>query len=198
MRLRPPLSAVFAMGGLLIASPVLAHPGHDHTATFTQGVMHPLSGADHMLAMMMVGLFAVQLGGRALWLLPATFVGAMVVGGFAGTGGISASALEWGIGLSVVLLGAAIAFRLRIPTIAAAVTVAFVALMHGYAHGAEAPGRTSLAYVSGFLASTAVLLAIGIGMGVSAVRLMQASGQAATRVAGGLGAGAGLLLLAAH
>lgn len=198
MRLRPSVFALPTLGGLLIASPAWAHPGHDHIATFAQGIIHPLSGADHFLAMVMVGLFAVQLGGRALWMLPAAFVGAMAIGSFVGTGGSSAAALELGIGLSVILLGAAIALRLRPPAIAAAAIVASIALMHGYAHGAEVPGQTSLTYVAGFLVSTALLHAIGIGAGLSAARLLQAHGQTATRVAGGLGAGAGLLLLAAH
>lgn len=198
MRLRPSFPVLSFMGGVLVASPAWAHPGHEHVATFTQGIMHPLSGADHILAMVMVGLFAVQLGGRALWLLPAAFVGAMAAGSLAGTGGIPASTVEWSIGLSVVLLGAAIAFRLRLPTAAAAGVVAMIALVHGHAHGAEAPGQASPAYVAGFLVSTAMLHALGIAAGAGAAGLMRSHGRTATRVAGGLGAGAGLLLLAAR
>lgn len=164
--MRPRIISVSATLALL-PSMAFAHPGHDETATFMQGLVHPLSGADHLLAMVMVGLFAVQLGGRALWLLPSTFLAAMVAGSLAGVSGIGSSATEIGIVLSVVGLGAIVAFRIRTPLAVATPLVAAVALIHGHAHGAEAQGALSLAYVIGFLLGTAGLLGAGMLAGRS-------------------------------
>jgi urease accessory protein len=168
--MRPTIISVSVPLALLPAM-AFAHPGHDETATFMQGLLHPLSGADHLLAMLMVGLFAVQLGGRALWLLPSTFLAAMVAGSLAGLSGIATSATEIGIALSVVGLGAIVAFRIRTPLTVATPLVAAAALVHGHAHGAEAHGALSLAYIVGFLAATAGLLAAGMLAGLGIARI---------------------------
>jgi len=131
--MRPRIISVSATLALL-PSLAFAHPGHDETATFAQGLVHPLSGADHLLAMVMVGLFAVQMGGRALWLLPATFLAAMAAGSLAGLSGITTAATEIGIALSVAGLGAIVALQLRTPLAVATALVAAVALVHGHAH----------------------------------------------------------------
>lgn len=168
--MRPRIISVSATLALL-PSLAFAHPGHDETATFVQGLAHTLSGADHLLAMVMVGLFAVQLGGRALWLLPSTFLASMVAGSLAGVSGIASSVTEIGIALSLVGLAAIVAFRIRTPLAIATPLVAAVALIHGHAHGAEAHGALSLAYFVGFLVATAGLLLAGMLAGQAIARL---------------------------
>ena len=84
---------------------------------FAHGFMHPFGGLDHVLAMVAVGLYAAMLGGRALWLVPATFVTVMALGGALGTAGIALPYVEIGIGISVVVLGLAVALRLSLPTL---------------------------------------------------------------------------------
>ena len=184
------LSAVF-MAALPTAA--LAHPGHEQTSSFLQGVGHPFSGIDHILAMVMIGLFAVQLGGRAIWVLPLTFVSFMALGSLGGAAGIAPSLVEIGIGVSVVVLGGLIAMQVRLPVIAATALAAVIALFHGYAHGAEAQGGVSMLYLAGFLTGTAVLHAGGIGAGLG---LARAGGSLGTRIAGGLAAVAGMVLVA--
>ncbi|MDE1173180.1 MAG: HupE/UreJ family protein [Parvibaculaceae bacterium] len=197
MRFKLPFATLSASALILLPTLALAHPGHGETASFTQGLAHPLTGLDHILAMVMVGLFAVQLGGRALWLLPTTFVAAMAAGSLAGVTGIDPSAVELGIGLSIVLLGGLLAMQVRMPLVAAMAVVGTIALFHGYAHGAEAPGGVSLHYLGGFLFSTAILHIAGVAAGLGIARVLtNRHGQVATRVLGGLGAGAGILLLA--
>lgn len=193
--MRPRIISVSATLALL-PSLAFAHPGHDETATFAQGLLHPLSGADHLLAMVMVGMFAVQMGGRALWLLPATFLAAMAAGSLAGLSGITTAATEIGIALSVAGLGAIVALQLRTPLAVATALVAAVALVHGHAHGAEAHGALSVAYVGGFLLGTAGLLAAGMLAGLVIPALNH--GNLLTRTAGVAVAGTGLLLLTTH
>src|SRR6202011_1710641 len=131
----------------LVPSLAFAHPGHDGTPDLVHGFMHPLGGIDHILAMVAVGLIAARLGGRALWLVPASFVVTMAVAGLAGMAGIALAHAEAGIALSVVVLGAMIALRLTMPVAAAMALVGFFAIFHGYAHGAEMPETVSgLAY----------------------------------------------------
>jgi urease accessory protein len=116
----------------------LAHPGvPGHIHGFANGLYHPLSGVDHNLAMVAVGLFAARLGGRAVWLVPLTFVSVMALAGIAGMVGVQLPLVELGIGMSVVSLGLAVAFQLSIPTLVAMAFAGFFAIFHGYAHGAE-------------------------------------------------------------
>ena len=96
-----------------------AHVGVGDTHGFAQGFVHPLNGIDHILAMVAVGLFAAQLGGRALWLVPLTFVSVMALAGIAGMTGVKLPFVEIGIGTSVVVLGLAVAFQLNVPTLVA-------------------------------------------------------------------------------
>ena len=114
--------------------------------------LHPLGGIDHILAMIAVGVFAAQLGGRALWLVPAAFVATMAAAGVLGMAGIALPYTEIGIALSVIALGAAVAFRVKVPTTIAMAMVALFAIFHGYAHGAEMPETLSgLGYGLGFV-----------------------------------------------
>jgi urease accessory protein len=160
--------AVLAASLILMPSLALAHPGiPGHTHDLASGFMHPIGGLDHVLAMVAVGLFAAQLGGRALWLVPASFVAAMAAAGIVGMSGIGLPLTETGIALSVIVLGGAIALRLAMPVAAAMALVGFFAIFHGYAHGNELPpGENALLYSLGFVMATGCLHAVGIGIGL--------------------------------
>ena len=162
----------------------LAHTGHDASG-LAHGLVHPLTGVDHVLAMVAVGLLAAQYGGRALWLVPLSFVVAMAIAGAIGMVGIAAPVAEVGIGVSVVVLGLAIAFQLKPPTFVAMAAVGFFALFHGYAHGVDLPdGPTGHWFALGFLLATSLLHSTGVGLGLllqreaSSRRLIQAGGGA--------------------
>ncbi|MGY2051924.1 HupE/UreJ family protein [Methylobacterium sp. JK268] len=176
---------------LLLPQAALAHPGHGDAAGLAHGFVHPLSGADHVLAMVAVGLLAALRGGRALWALPAAFLGMMVVGGVLGASGVALPSVETGIALSIVAFGLAVAVGGGLPLAALAALVGVFAVFHGHAHGAEIPETASgLAYGAGFVAATALLHAAGIGLGLAAARV-----RPAAPVVGGAVALAGLALL---
>ena len=191
------LAGIFAVSVAAFAgvSPALAHPGHGDAAGFLHGIAHPLGGLDHLLAMVAVGVFAALLGGRAVWLVPLTFVTVMAGAGVVGAAGYAMPYTEVGIALSVVLLGAAIALRVRPPVAVAAGMVGLFAIFHGYAHGAEMPETASgLAYGVGFVVATALLHGAGLVIG----RVLASRPAAATlsRLGGGAVTLAGLALLA--
>ena len=183
---------------VLVPSLALAHPGlPGHSHDVASGFLHPLGGIDHILAMVAVGLLAAQLGGRALWLVPASFVAAMAAAGLAGMAGVTLPMTEAGIAASVVVMGGAIALRLSMPVAAAMALVGFFALFHGYAHGLEMPQTASgLLYGLGFIAATALLHGLGIGIGLALGRLDSAVGRNLVRVAGSVAAMIGVLMLA--
>lgn len=189
---------LLAAAFVLVPSLALAHPGATgHTHDLATGFVHPLSGIDHILAMVAVGLFAAQLGGRALWAVPGSFVAVMAAAGLAGMSGMALPMTEAGIALSVIVLGGAIALRLSIPVAAAMALVGFFAIFHGYAHGLETPETTSgLLYGVGFVAASALLHGLGIGVGLAVGRLEGAFGRNLVRVAGSLAAIAGVVMLA--
>src|SRR5215207_4589987 len=114
-----------------------AHTGVGTTSGFAHGFMHPLTGIDHILAMVMVGVFAWQLGGRALWLVPTTFVVIMALGGVLSITGVPVPFVEIGIALSVIVLGAVVALGIKAPVAVAMSVVGLFAVFHGHAHGAE-------------------------------------------------------------
>jgi len=187
-----------AAAAILVAIPgaALAHPGHD-AGGFAHGVMHPLGGLDHVLAMVAVGLYAALLGGRALWLVPATFVGVMAIGGAVGAAGYPLPYTEIGIALSVIVLGLAVALRASLPTLAAMALVGLFAIFHGHAHGAEMPAdAAAVSYATGFMLATALLHGAGIAIGLAAGRLAERGGWRVAQVAGGAMALAGVALLA--
>jgi urease accessory protein len=156
-----------AAASLLFApTAAFAHPGHDG-AGLVSGFLHPLGGVDHIIAMVAVGLLAARLGGQALWLVPVSFVATMAVAGLAGMAGMGLPYVETGIALSVVALGIIAVFGVAMPVAAAMGLVAFFAVFHGYAHGAEMPETASgLAYGVGFVVATALLHGVGIGLGL--------------------------------
>jgi urease accessory protein len=191
---------ILAIAGLamLAATAAQAHTGVGDTGGFVHGFAHPISGIDHVLAMVAVGLLAAQLGGRALWMVPASFVSMMVVGGVLGVIGIGLPFVEIGIGLSVVVLGLAIAVGLHLPTVAAMALVGFFAVFHGHAHGAEMPETASgFAYGVGFILATAALHAAGIGLGLGIGRISGVS-RGALQAAGGTMALAGVAILVGY
>ena len=181
-------------GCLLLAtlSPALAHPGHGDAAGFLHGLSHPLSGVDHLLAMVAVGILAARLGGRAMLLVPLTFVASMAAAGAYGAAGLPLPYVEVGIALSVLVLGVAIATGVALPVAAAAGLAGVFAVFHGYAHGAEMPDTASgFAFGLGFVLATALLHGLGITIGLAA----RALPQWASRVGGSALALAGAALL---
>lgn len=157
--------------GLILSSCLpgmaLAHTGVDHATGFKNGILHPISGIDHLLAMIAVGLWAAQLGGRGYWAVPATFVTVMVVGGGLGFAGVPVPLTEEGILVSILVLGLLIAGAFQLPTLLSMAIVGLFALFHGYAHGAEMPASMGTAsYTAGFALATALLHVLGIGLGM--------------------------------
>jgi urease accessory protein len=188
------LRSLAGAAALLAPSAALAHTGHGDAVGFVSGFGHPIGGLDHVLAMVMVGLFAYQLGGRAIWAVPATFVLVMALGGALGSSGVEIPFVETGIALSIVVLGAVVAFDLKAPVAAAMGLVGLFAVFHGYAHGAEMPETAGgLAYAAGFMLATAALHAVGVGFGFLIGGLR---GGLIARMAGGLSAAAGVAILA--
>ncbi len=149
---------------LLVLLPAVAqaHTGHGAHG-FQSGFSHPLLGWDHVLAMLAVGLWAAQLGRRALWAVPAAFIGVMALGGALGMGGVAVPFAEQGIVVSVLILGVFVAAALRLPLTASMAIVGAFALCHGFAHGAELPaGASHAGYLSGFILATAALHGCGV------------------------------------
>ncbi|HEY5892197.1 MAG TPA: HupE/UreJ family protein [Chthoniobacterales bacterium] len=161
---------------LLAPSLAQAHPGHGAHTHFLDGFAHPINGLDHILAMIAVGIFAVQRGGRAIWAVPAAFVTAMAFGGILGMSHFTLPMVETGILLSVPVLGILIALVLakKLPLWVGILTVATSAIFHGYAHGAEMPVHASgFQFAAGFLIATAALHASGIAFGLLVGRFGQ-------------------------
>jgi urease accessory protein len=191
-----PILALAALAAL-VPSVAFAHTGVGSTSGFVHGFAHPITGLDHVLAMVMVGMFACQLGGRALWLVPATFLGVMALGGMLGVAGIGVPFVEAGIALSVIVLGAVVALHIQAPTALAMAVVGLFAVFHGHAHGTEMPETAAgAAYGLGFLLATTLLHAAGVGLGVLLGRTAERKGMLVTRAAGAAAAVAGVALLA--
>jgi urease accessory protein len=141
-----------------------AHPGHD-VSGLAAGLAHPFSGPDHLLAMIAVGIWAAECGGRKVWLLPATFMAALAAGAALATDWQGLPLVEAGIAGSVLALGLLTALSLKFSTPICISITALFGLMHGYAHGLELPESAApAAYASGFLAATAVLHVTGIAI----------------------------------
>ncbi|TMJ03757.1 MAG: HupE/UreJ family protein [Alphaproteobacteria bacterium] len=194
MLLRP-----VAAPAILIAltSTAFAHTGPGDASGLAHGFMHPIGALDHVLAMVAVGLYAATLRGRALWLVPAAFLGAMVLGGAAGVAGVPLPYVEVAIALSVVLLGLAVGLRVGFPMAVAATLAALFAVFHGHAHGAEMPPDVpGYAYAAGFTLATALLHGAGIALGLLAGTFGERSGWRFAQAAGGAMALAGIAMLA--
>jgi urease accessory protein len=188
------LSFLFLFAVALLTPGVAdAHIVAGEAAGFLSGLAHPVSGLDHVIAMVAVGLWGASLGLPALWLLPVAFPVVMAFGGFLGLIGVPLPATELGIALSGVVLGAAVLTGARPPLWAALAVVAVFALFHGHAHGTELPpGQDGLLYSLGFVIATGSLHALGIGIGV----LHRWNwGRRLVRLAGGGVLGGGLFFL---
>lgn len=157
---------------VFLPAAVWAHTGVGPTSGLLHGFLHPLGGLDHVLAMVAVGLFAWLLQGRALWLVPLAFVGAMAAAGVLGALGPELPFIETGIALSIVVLGSLVAIGRGLPLIAAMAVVMLFAVFHGHAHGAEMPAMTSAAgYGLGFVLASALLHGIGLAIGSGLARV---------------------------
>ena len=159
------MKKIFALS-LLTPALAFAHPGH-LTEGWMAGVLHPLTGWDHLLAMLAVGLWAATFQGKARWLIPVTFVSVMIAGFVMGTQGIQLPLLEQGIAASVLVLGLAAAWVKKVPVGAAMLLVGLFALFHGIAHGAEMGSHGAFSYACGFIIATAVLHASGFVLGTT-------------------------------
>jgi len=166
-----------------LPSPAMAHDGTGLAGGFAAGFSHPLSGFDHMLAMVAVGIWGAFLGRPLIYALPMLFPSAMALGGGLGMVGVPVPPVELGIAISVVVLGAMILFALRLPVAAACAIVAVFALFHGYAHGMELPSAADpIGYSAGFVLCTGILHLAGIALGM--LRALPA-GTTALRGVGG-------------
>lgn len=160
----------------LLALPAFAHPGHGEALGFLDGLAHPFTGLDHLLAMLGLGLWGGQQ--RRSLAQPATFLAMMLVGALAGMAGLTVPGLETGIAATVALTGLAIALALSLPGWLATSLVGLFALAHGNAHGQELPSASAAA---GFMLASAVLLMAGrLGGQVLAERMLRAAGAGMT------------------
>ena len=184
---------------ILIVSPGLAfaHTGIDHGAGFFHGLAHPVGGLDHVLAMVAVGVFAFVLGGRALWLVPLSFVGAMVAGFALGLAQVQLPFVELAIALSSIAIGGAAAMGRPMPVGVAMALVGTFAVFHGHAHGAEMTKSVGgLTYALGFITTTALLHLAGIAAAFGVAGLTGRFGKATARLAGAAFALGGVGVLA--
>jgi len=166
-RLVFPIAAATLLALVGSSAPVHAHVQTGEASGFLTGVGHPVSGLDHVVAMIAVGLWGAQLGAPALWLLPVTFPMMMALGGLVGLLGVALPGLEVGIAASAVVLGLVVMFALRPPLAVAVALVAVFAIFHGHAHGTELPpGQSALLYSMGFVVATGCLHGVGIAIGV--------------------------------
>ena len=162
-----PFSSTVAASLLLIPLTAMAHVEGGAAGGLLSGLGHPVSGLDHVLAMVAVGVWGAQLGRPAIWLLPVVFPLLMALGGFAGLMGWNLPAIEVGIALSAVVLGALILGQIRLPLAVALLIVAFFAVFHGHAHGTEmGADANAMLYSIGFVIATGLLHAAGIALGL--------------------------------
>jgi urease accessory protein len=177
---------------MMLQVSLFAHTGIGMTSGFGAGFFHPIGGADHMLAMVAVGLLAAQIGKKALWIVPSAFVLMMLFGGILGISGIVLPFIEAGILASVVIFGALSAAGAKLPVASSAVIVGLFAIFHGYAHGAEMPLEAgAFDYSIGFMLATVLLHGAGIAAGRG---LEKAYNARVTRISGGAIAAGGVLL----
>ncbi|MGB1776730.1 MAG: HupE/UreJ family protein [Synechococcus sp.] len=160
------------LGGLLIGSVLLVVPGaHAHVqaggaGSVIAGFLHPVTGLDHVVAMVAVGLWGAVLGAPALWLLPVAFPMVMAFGGLLGLLAVPLPGVETGIALSALVLGVLVMLQTRLPLVAASLLVGAFALFHGFAHGVELPdGADALLFSLSFVVATGLLHLLGIALG---------------------------------
>jgi len=187
-----PQRRILALAGLLClaASPAFAHSEAGMTDGLISGFLHPLTGADHIAAMVAVGIWGAFLGAPAIWLLPIVFPLVMTIGGALGVMGLPLPGVEVGIAGSAIVLGLAVLLAARPPLWIAAVVVGVFAIFHGHAHGTELPDAADpIAFSLGFVTATGLLHLAGIAIGLL---LRWPAGVKAVRVTGGAIAVAGV------
>lgn len=186
------LKRLFVTAAILAvtSAPAFAHLDPTEHGSLMAGVTHPLSGADHMLAMIAVGFWAAQVGGKARWIVPAAFVSLMTLGFVLALAHASLPFVEPAILASVIGLGLLVALAVRVPTSVSAAIVGVFALFHGHAHGGELGTATALTFGLGFIAATALLHLAGVSFGA----LLGSRSPIVTRILGIITAagGAGL------
>jgi urease accessory protein len=177
------VTSVFTLvAGLFLSGTALAHSGYDHVHGVLAGISHPIGGLDHLLAMLGVGIWAAQMGGKSRYLMPLSFVGVMLLGAALGMSGFSLPYIEEGILASVMVVGLLLSLALTMPVMLSAGLVGFFAVFHGFAHGAEMPITSgAFAYMSGFALSTAALHLAGV-FGAQAIK--EQIRESATRITG--------------
>jgi len=169
--LRPPSHVSFVMLQLLLlialSATASAHSETGKIGGFSSGFAHPLTGLDHIVAMVAVGLWGAYLGAPAMWLLPVVFPVVMALGGALGVLGVPLPGVEKCIALSGIILGLAVAFAAKPPLWVSAVIVGFFAIFHGHAHGTELPeSANAMTYAVGFVIATGLLHLTGIAFGL--------------------------------
>ncbi len=189
-------STILALFFSMIPYVAYAHEGGSvPIGGFLAGLIHPVLGYDHLLAMLSVGVLSAQIGGRAIWTVPATFVTVMALGGLLGLIDIGLTSTELGISASLVLLGLVIAAERRLPILLAMAGVGFFAIFHGYAHGTEMPTTARpVIYALGFLTGTAAIH-IG-GVVIADIARHYENGKLIVRAGGGIISLIGVLFLA--
>jgi urease accessory protein len=193
MKERSAVRAGLTIAAVLWPVASFAHQAGGEAIGFVGGLKHPVSGLDHVLAMIAVGLWGAQLGAPAIWLLPVTFPMVMAFGGMLALLEVPLPGAEIGIAASAIALGLVVMVEARPPLWAAAVLVGFFAIFHGHAHGTELPpGADGMLYSVGFVVATGALHATGIAVGL--VHRWRA-GAIALRVAGAAVAAAGVVFL---
>ncbi|MDP3175910.1 MAG: HupE/UreJ family protein, partial [Phenylobacterium sp.] len=178
--------AILSIVLALAASPALAHPGHGETG-LTAGLLHPVTGLDHLLTMLLVGLWAGLAGNQARWLWPAAFTGAMLTGFGLGLTSAPSPGVEGVILASLAMAGLAVGFNLKPPAVLGAAAIGAFALAHGWAHAQETPSGAGLIdFAVGFGAATMALHLAGLGLAALALR---AGGGRMARIGGFAAAG---------
>lgn len=169
---------------LALGSLAFGHTNVGETSGFIHGFSHPIGGADHLLAMFAVGLFAASVGGKSLYVIPLSFVGMMAIGGFLGINAVEVSFVEEAILASVVAIGALAAFGMRLPLVVASLIVGIFAIFHGVAHGAEMPiSSNGFAYALGFIIATGLIHIAGIVFSVFVSKTLNSKITKATGLA---------------
>ena len=161
--------ALLAFALLALAGTAQAHVGHEggHAATFLSGLVHPVSGIDHLLAMVAVGLWSAMTT-RRVWLAPITFAAMLLVGAMLGLSGLELPAVEPMIASSLLVLGLLVATKAQVPAALAAGIVGLFAVFHGVAHGTElAGGGNGWMPLVGMLMATIGLHLVGVGAGLA-------------------------------
>ena len=185
---------VLATAGIVSFLPNIVYAHEGAGGGFTAGLMHPVLGFDHLLAMLSVGILSAQMGGQAIWRVPLTFVLVMLGGGVLGINGVPMISVELGIAFSVLALGVAIVLEKKLPSLLAMVFVGIFAIFHGHAHGTEMPSLSKpLFYACGFVLGTAGIHVAGVLIGIIAERLKD--GGQLLRYAGAGIAGVGFHLI---